>query len=164
MRRSGETERRRGGETERRRSNELTDSSIDRGERMGAPKQKISTFRDLRVYKAAMDLAMEIFELTKNFPKEETYSLVDQMRRSSRSVCTNLSEAWRKRRYRAAFVSKLSDSESESAETQVLLEFACRCSYIEQEIFQELDERYEHILSQLVRMIIDADKWVIRTA
>ena len=131
---------------------------------MGAPKQEIRTFRDLRVYQAATDLAMEIFELTKNFPKEETYSLVDQMRRSSRSVCTNLSEAWRKRRYRAAFVSKLSDSQSESAETQVSLEFAFRCHYIEQETFQEIDDRYEHVLSQLVRMIIDADKWVIRTA
>jgi four helix bundle protein len=130
---------------------------------MGAPKEKIRTFRDLRVYQAAMDLAMEIFELTKNFPKEETYSLVDQIRRSSRSVCTNLSEAWRKRRYRAAFVSKLSDSETESAETQVLLEFAFRCCYIEEEIFQEFDDRYEHVLSQLVRMIMDADKWVIRT-
>lgn len=131
---------------------------------MGAPKQEIRTFRDLRVYQAAMDLAMEIFELTKNFPKEETYSLVDQMRRSSRSVCTNLSEAWRKRRYRAAFVSKLSDSESESAETQVLLEFAFRCCYVEKETFEKLDERYEHVLSQLVRMIMDANKWVIRTA
>ena len=131
---------------------------------MGAPKQEIRTFRDLRVYQAATDLAMEIFELTKNFPKEETYSLVDQMRRSSRSVCTNLSEACRKRRYRAAFVSKLSDSQSESAETQVSLEFAFRCHYIEQETFQEIDDRYEHVLSQLVRMIIDADKWVIRRA
>ncbi len=131
---------------------------------MGAPKQEIRTFRDLRVYQAAMDLAMEIFELTKNFPKEETYSLVDQMRRSSRSVCTNLSEAWRKRRYRAAFVSKLSDSESESAETQVLLEFAFRCRYVEKETFEKLDERYEHVLSQLVRMVMDADKWVIRRA
>ena len=114
---------------------------------MGAPKQEIRTFRDLRVYQAATDLAMEIFELTKNFPKEETYSLVDQMRRSSRSVCTNLSEACRKRRYRAAFVSKLSDSQSESAETQVSLEFAFRCHYIEQETFQEIDDRYEHVLS-----------------
>lgn len=131
---------------------------------MGAPKQEIRTFRDLRVYQAAMDLAMEIFELTKNFPKEETYSLVDQIRRSSRSVCTNLSEAWRKRRYRAAFVSKLSDSESESAETQVLLEFAFRCRYVEKETFEKLDERYEHVLSQLVRMVMDADKWVIRRA
>jgi four helix bundle protein len=111
-----------------------------------------------------MDLAMEIFELTKNLPKEETYSLVDQMRRSSRSVCTNLSEAWRKRRYRAAFVSKLSDSESESAEPQVLLEFAFRCRYVEKETFEKLDERYEHVLSQLVRMVMDADKWVIRRA
>ncbi len=128
---------------------------------MGAPKQEIRTFRDLRVYQAAMDLAMEIFELTKNFPKEETYSLVDQIRRSSRSVCTNLSEAWRKRRYRAAFVSKLSDSESESAETQVLLEFAFRCRYVEKETFEKLDERYEHVLSQLVRMVMDTDKWVI---
>jgi four helix bundle protein len=128
---------------------------------VGAPKQEIRTFRDLRVYQAAMDLAMEIFELTKNFPKEETYSLVDQMRRSSRSVCTNLSEAWRKRRYRAAFVSKLSDSESESAETQVLLEFAFRCRYVEKETFEKLDERYEHVLSQLVRMVMDTDKWVI---
>jgi len=131
---------------------------------VGAPKQEIRTFRDLRVYQAAMDLAMEIFELTKKFPKEETYSLVDQMRRSSRSVCTNLSEAWRKRRYRAAFVSKLSDSESESAETQVLLEFAFRCRYVEKETFEKLDERYEHVLSQLVRMVMDADKWVIRRA
>jgi len=131
---------------------------------VGAPKQEIRTFRDLRVYQAAMDLAMEIFELTKNFPKEETYSLVDQIRRSSRSVCTNLSEAWRKRRYRAAFVSKLSDSESESAETQVLLEFAFRCRYVEKETFAKLDERYEHVLSQLVRMVMDADKWVIRRA
>jgi four helix bundle protein len=131
---------------------------------VGAPKQEIRTFRDLRVYQAAMDLAMEIFELTKNFPKEETYSLVDQIRRSSRSVCTNLSEAWRKRRYRAAFVSKLSDSESESAETQVLLEFAFRCRYVEKETFEKLDERYEHVLSQLVRMVMDADKWVIRRA
>jgi four helix bundle protein len=130
---------------------------------MGAPKKEIRTFRELRVYQAAMDLAMEIFELTKNFPKEETYSLVDQMRRSSRSVCTNLSEAWRKRRYRAAFVAKLSDSESESAETQVLLEFSFRCGYMKKAFFQAFDERYEHILSQLVRMIMDADKWIIRT-
>ena len=130
---------------------------------MGAPKQKISTFRDLRVYSAAMDLAMEIFELTKSFPKEETYSIVDQIRRSSRSVCTNLSEAWRKTRYRAAIVAKLSDSESESAETQVLLVFSFRCGYMKKAIFQAFDERYEHILSQLVRMIMDADKWIIRT-
>jgi four helix bundle protein len=131
---------------------------------MGAPKQKISTFRDLRVYQAAMELAMDIFQLSKNFPVEEKYSLVDQMRRSSRSVCTNLSEAWRKRRYKAAFVSKLNDSETEAAETQVWVEFAFRGGYIEEKVFAELDERYEHVLSQIVRMIVDADKWIIRKA
>ena len=129
---------------------------------MGAPKQNISSYRDLRVYQAAMDLAMEIFELTKNFPKEETYSLVDQIRKSSRSTCANLSEAWRKRRYQAAFVSKLRDSETEAAETQVYLEFSLRCGYINEEIFKNLDQRYEHILSQPVTMIMNPHSWVIR--
>lgn len=129
---------------------------------MGAPKQNIRSYRDLRVYQAAMDLAMEIFLLSKTFPREERYSLVDQIRKSSRSVCANLSEAWRKRRYQAAFVSKLSDSETEAAETQVWLEFAFRCDYVEEETFKNLDQRYELILSQLVTMIMDADSWVIR--
>jgi four helix bundle protein len=130
---------------------------------MGAPrKSNIRSFRDLRVYQAAMDLAMEIFELSKTFPNEERYSLVDQMRRSSRSVCTNLSEGWRKRRYQAAFVSKVSDSESEAAETQVWLEFSYRCDYITERTFKELDGRYERVSSRLVRMITDASNWVIR--
>ena len=129
---------------------------------MGAPKQNIRSYRDLRVYQAAMDLAMEIFRLSKSFPREERYSLVDQIRKSSRSVCANLSEAWRKRRYQAAFVSKLSNSETEAAETQVWLEFAFRCDYIKEETFKNLDQRYEHILSQLVTMIMDAHSWVIR--
>ena len=84
--------------------------------------KKISVHRDLEVYKKAFGAAMQIFELSKAFPKEETYSLTDQIRRSSRSVCANLAEAWRKRRYEKAFISKLSDSESEAAETQVWLE------------------------------------------
>ena len=129
---------------------------------MGAPKQNIRSYRDLRVYQAAMDLAMEIFRLSKTFPREERYSLVDQIRKSSRSVCANLSEAWRKRRYQAAFVSKLSDSETEAAETQVWLEFAFRCDYIKEKTFKNLDQRYEHILSQPVTMIMDAHSWVIR--
>ena len=127
---------------------------------MGAPKQNIRSYRDLRVYQAAMDLAMEVFRLSKTFPREERYSLVDQIRKSSRSVCANLSEAWRKRRYQAAFVSKLSDSETEAAETQVWLEFAFRCDYIKEKTFKNLDQRYEHILSQLVTMIMDAHSWV----
>jgi len=81
-------------------------------------KMKIRTHKDLDVYKLAFDSAMKIFEMSKRFPKEETYSLTDQMRRSSRSVCGNLAEAFRKRRYPKAFVAKLSDSEGEAAETQ----------------------------------------------
>jgi len=71
--------------------------------------EKINSYKDLRVFQSAMDAAMEIFELTKSFPPEEKYSVVDQMRRSSRSVCANLAETWRKRRYRAAFIAKMSD-------------------------------------------------------
>ena len=90
----------------------------------------INSYRELRVYQNAMDLAMEIFEITKKFPVEERYSLVDQIRRASRSVCSNIAEAWRKRRYKAAFIAKLSDSETEASETQVWLEFSFRCKYI----------------------------------
>lgn len=122
---------------------------------------KIQSYRELRVYQSAMDLAMEIFELTKSFPPEEKYSLTDQIRRSSRSVCANIAEAWRKRRYKAPFIAKINDSETETCETQVWLEIALRCKYISEEKTNELIEKYDHLLSQLVLMINDADKWVI---
>ena len=93
---------------------------------------RINSYKDLHVYRNAMDAAMEIFEMTKDFPKEEKYSLVDQIRRSSRSVCANIGEAWRKRRYQAAFISKLSDAETEACETQVWLEFSWRCKYLKE--------------------------------
>ena len=124
--------------------------------------ERIESYKDLRVFQNAMDAAMRIFELTKDFPPEEKYSMVDQMRRSSRSVCTNIGEAWRKRRYRAAFIAKLNDSESEACETQVWVEFARRCEYLEEETCQELDATYDEIMGQIVRMVIDADKWLIR--
>jgi four helix bundle protein len=92
---------------------------------------KIKTHEDLEVYQIAFKAAMEIFKLSKVFPSEEKYSLTDQIRRSSRSVCANLAEAWRKRRYKAAFIAKLSDSESEAAEVQVWLKFAVECGYLE---------------------------------
>jgi four helix bundle protein len=92
--------------------------------------QSIRSYKELRVYQAAIEAAMRIFEITKRFPAEERFSMVDQMRRSSRSVCTNIAEAWRKRRYSAHFVSKLSDSEGEAEETRVWLELALRCGYI----------------------------------
>jgi four helix bundle protein len=92
----------------------------------------IKTQRDLKVWQEAMDAAMDIFEVTKTFPAEEKYSLVDQMRRSSRSVASNISEAWRKRRYDAAFKSKMSDWEAEAGETQTWIELSLRCRYNEE--------------------------------
>ena len=119
--------------------------------------KKIRTVRDLIVYRKAFDSAMEIFELTKNFPKEETYSLTDQIRRASRSVCSNLSEGWRKRRYKAVFLNKLTDSGQEAAETQTWLEFSLHCNYIDENTFQRLDGDYEHIFAMLNAMEKKAD-------
>jgi four helix bundle protein len=108
-----------------------------------------------------MDAAMEIFEVTRSFRAEERYSMVDQMRRSSRSVCANLAEAWRKRRYRAAFIPKLSDAEAEASETQVWIEFAQKCNYISRDRSAGLDGSYERIIGQIVRMIQESEKWLI---
>jgi four helix bundle protein len=122
----------------------------------------IKHFRGLNVYKNGMAAAMHIFELTKLFPDEEKYSMVDQIRRSSRSVCANLAEAWRKRRYKAAFIAKLNDVESEASETQVWLDFAIYCNYISIETAKQLDDQYEKIISQIIRMINEAEKWLIK--
>ena len=122
----------------------------------------IQSYRDLRLYQAAMDAAMDIFQLSKSFPAEEKYSLTDQIRRSSRSVCANIGEGWRKRRYRAAFMAKISDAETEACETQIWLEFALRCNYLDEEKANNLTEKYDHILSQLVIMINDSDKWIVK--
>lgn len=124
-------------------------------------KKSVVNHRDLDVYKRAFDAASTIFQLSKQFPKEETYSLTDQVRRSSRSVCANLAEAWRKRRYKKAFISKLSDSEGEAAETQVWLEFAVDCGYMDAEEARELYRAYANIIGSLVGMIHHADKWTI---
>ena len=119
-------------------------------------------YRELDVYKNAMELTMRIFELTKRFPPDERYSLIDQIRRSSRSVCMNLAEAWRKRRYRAASVAKLSDSESEAAETQVSAEIAMHCLYLDLTTFREIDQGYEKVLGQIVRMANQPESWLIK--
>jgi four helix bundle protein len=124
--------------------------------------QNIRSYKELRVYQTAMDAAMKIFELSKRFPAEEKYSLTDQMRRSSRSVCTNIGEAWRKRRYPAHFISKMSDSEGEAEETRVWIEFAERCRYLTREEAGDLDTTYDRILAQLVNMIFNKDDWTIR--
>ena len=124
--------------------------------------ERINSYKELRVFENAMNAAMKIFELTKSFPPEEKYSMVDQMRRSSRSVCANIGEAWRKRRYKAAFIAKLSDAESEACETQVWIEFAKRCEYMEDTDCAEMDTEYDQIMGQIVKMINEADKWLIR--
>lgn len=122
---------------------------------------KIRSHRELDVYKLAFEAAMKIFELTKNFPSEEKYSLVDQIRRSSRSVCSNISEAFRKRRYEKAFVSKLNDSEGEASETQTWIEFSRKCKYINQEDFNALDQVYNNIIGKLVIMSNQPEKWSV---
>ncbi len=124
--------------------------------------KKINSYKELRVYRKSMDLAMEIFEITKGFPQVEKYSLVDQMPRASRSVWANLAEPWRKRRYEAAFIAKLNAAKTEACETQIWIEFSLRCQYIDEAIAHRLDQGYEHVLSQLIRMIDNLDKWLIK--
>ena len=124
-------------------------------------KKTVRHFRDLDVYQNALATGLRVYELSKKFPTEERYALTDQIRRSSRSVCANIAEAWRKRRYTAAFISKLSDAEGEAAETQVHIEFAFRHGYVRETEFQKIDDAYERILGQLVRMIDRPEKWVI---
>jgi four helix bundle protein len=132
------------------------------GERAEGPMGDVRTFRDLDVYRNAMDLAMRLFDLSRRFPPEERFSLTDQIRRCSRSVCTNIAEAWRKRRYRAAFVSKLSDAETEAAETQVWAEFAFRCRYLDRSELDEIDDACDKVMSQIVKMVDHPEKWMIR--
>ena len=121
--------------------------------------QIIKSVNDLDVYRLAFDSAMQIFEISKRFPVEEKYSLTDQIRRASRSVCANLAEAWRKRAYKAMFIHKLSDSSQEAAETQTWLEFALKCKYIDQKTFDDLNKKYVHIFAMLINMDRTADKF-----
>ena len=124
-----------------------------------ARKKDIKHFRDLEVYRRAFEAAMEIFQMTKDFPAEEKYSLVDQIRRASRSVCANLSEGWRKRRYVAVFKNKITDSMQEASETQCWLEFSLSCGYIVQDTFDRLDDEYEQIIAMLNSMEMNAAKF-----
>jgi four helix bundle protein len=120
------------------------------------------SFRDLLAYKKSFALAMKIFELSKSFPKEEKYSLTDQIRRSSRSVSANISEAYRKRRYPKSFTSKLTDSDSENAETQTWLEFGKECRYIREEIYEELNSESEEVGRLINYMINNPGKFGVK--
>lgn len=122
---------------------------------------KIESFKDLIVYQKAYKLAMEIFEISKSFPKEEKYSLTDQIRRSSRSVTTCIAESWAKRRYEKSFINKLTDSLGEENETEVWLDFSKDCNYIQKEIQETLLSEYDEVRKMLISMINNADKWCL---
>lgn len=119
-------------------------------------------FKDLTVYQKAFDLAMDIFEFSKNFPKEEKYSLTDQIRRSSRSVCANIGEAYRKRIYPKHFISKLTDSDSENAETQVWLQFSITCGYLDDENYSNLNDKSLEIGKMINHMILNPQKYGVK--
>jgi four helix bundle protein len=119
----------------------------------------IKSFRELTVYQKAFEQAMRIFEITKSFRKEEQYSLTDQMRRASRSVSTNIGEAWRKRRYAAHFVSKLTDADAEATETMIWLDFSLSCGYLEARDHTELSAEYEQVGKMLGSMISAPEKF-----
>jgi four helix bundle protein len=116
--------------------------------------------RDLKVYQLAYKLAMQIFHESKCFPSEERYSLTDQIRRSSRSVTSNIAEGYRKRQYRNAFLSKMADADGEGAETQVWIDFARDCSYWSPELACQLTTGYEEVGRMLGSMIAQPDKFV----
>lgn len=118
-------------------------------------------FKDLKVYQKAFELAMELFDITKEFPKEECYALTDQIRRSSRSVCANLAEAFRKRQYTKSFIHKLTDADAESSETTVWLDFSLACQYISDEMYQKLYWKNQEIGKMLGSMMKNYHKFII---
>jgi four helix bundle protein len=124
-------------------------------------KRLVKSHCDLDVYQRAFKAAMEVFDLSHQFPKDEVYSLTNQIRRSSRSVCANLAEAWRKRRYPAAFQSKIADADAEAGETQVWLEFSVKCGYLSREKAANLYRAYDGILATLVGMTNHPDSWTL---
>jgi len=150
--------------TDYRRDEESANGQREGKEQQGEKRTtgNVRSYRELHVYQNAIEAAMRIFEATKTFPPEERFSMTDQLRRSARSVCTHIAEAWRKRRDPAHFASKLSDSEAGAEETRVWLELAAHCGYLRKPHVQDLDDAYDKILAQLVRMIMQSDKWTIR--
>ena len=116
-------------------------------------------YRDLKVYQMAYQLALEVHEITKPFPKEEKYALVDQIRRSSRSVAANLAEGWKKRRYQKMFVSKVIDAAGEAGETEVWLDFSKDFGYLNETTYHELMSRYDEVNKMLYGMIDKANKF-----
>src|SRR6266536_1993264 len=125
---------------------------------------RIRSAKDLTVYELAYKLAMDIFELTKRFPPEEKFALTSQIRRSSRSVCLNLPEAWAKRRYEAHFLSKLTDADGENAETETWLDFACDCGYLIKPEHAKLVEKCREVGAMLGKMINDPSSFILKSS
>ncbi|MBU0989008.1 MAG: four helix bundle protein [Proteobacteria bacterium] len=123
----------------------------------------INSAKELKVYKTAYDLSMEIFEISKTWPVEEKYSLTGQIRRSSRSVCSNLREAWAKRRYEAHFLSKLTDADGENSETDTWLDFAKDCGYISNEDHDCLTVECKQVGAMLGKMLNNLTPFLIKT-
>ncbi|MBL7179077.1 MAG: four helix bundle protein [Desulfobacterales bacterium] len=124
--------------------------------------KKVQYHWELEVYQMSVEAAMQIFEISKGFPKEEVYSLTDQIRRSSRSVSSAIAESWRRRKYEKAFVNKLNESESEAAETQVWLEYAVKCEYISRDVGKDLHKAYDNIIGKLVTMGNNPEPWLLK--
>lgn len=129
---------------------------------MGERVKKVQYHWELEVYRMSVEAAMLIFELSKKFPKEEIYSLTDQIRRSSRSVSSAIAEGWRRRKYQNALVNKLNESESEAAETQVWLEYAVKCKYLDRDIGGNLHRTYDNVIGKLVSMGNNPDPWLLK--
>ena len=131
-----------------------TDKNIN-----GEERKVVKNYTDLHVYQLAFSSAMIIYKISKAWPAEEKYSLTDQIRKSSRSVCGNIAEAWRKRRYPAHFVSKMCDADTEAAETEVWLDFAHSCEYLVGKDYVELKDSYDHICRMLSKMMKEVNTW-----
>ena len=119
----------------------------------------VNSFKELIVYQKAYKLAMEIFEISKDFPKEEKYSLTDQIRRSSRSVTSNIAESWAKKRYLKSFVNKLIDSLGEEYETEVWVDYSKDCKYIVNETRDRILSEYDEVRKMLISIINSPEKW-----
>ena len=126
---------------------------------MAKGQSKYRGYRDLKVYQLSYQLALDIQELTADFPREEKYSLIDQIRRSSRSVPANLAEAWKKRRYEKAFISKIIDCAGEAGETEVWLDFSKDVGYLDRARYEELMKKYDEINRMLYGMVDKAEKF-----
>ena len=122
---------------------------------------QINSAKDLRVYQKAYTLSMQIYQLSQHWPSEEKYALTSQIRRSSRSVCANLREAWAKRRYEAHFINKLTDADAENSETDTWLDFARDCSYLSEDEYQHLAAECRHVGSMLGKMLANPSPFLI---